>query len=98
MIEPVEQTPIERKLRARADYYRARTKYHELSPAACMVWATEEIDRLRAEVNRLRRSDHRVHLSEEGAATVGCDCPHDIRRHSSRRCMVPTCACLGRRV
>lgn len=135
MTTPVEQTPIERKLRARADYYRHRMKYHPMSPAACMVWATEEIDRLRAEVedlkresngfananaeklavveeadrlarlaeeaNRLaRRSDHKTRWGEDGVATgvatVGCDCPHDIRRHTVRGCR--DCTCQGRRV
>lgn len=121
---------IEAKLRNWVDIYRGR-RHHELSPAACMVWAAEEIDRLRAQVedlkresngfananaeklavveeadrlarlaeeaNRLpRRSDHRTRWGEDGVATVGCDCTHEIRRHTARGCR--DCECSGRRV
>jgi hypothetical protein len=111
---------IEAKLRFWADTFRAR-RHHELSAAACMVWATEEIDRLRGEVESLkresngfananaeklavveeadrlaRRSDHRTRWGEDGAATVGCDCTHEIRRHTARGCR--DCECVGRRL
>jgi hypothetical protein len=84
---------IEAKLRYWADTFRAR-RHHELSAAACMVWAVGEIDRLRAEL--MRRSDHRTRWGEDGAATVGCDCTHEIRQHTARGCR--DCECVGRRV